>query len=215
MIHHLLTVWFNFVKEWHYAGVALLMALESTVFPIPSEVVIPPAAYWASQGEMNFWGVVLAGIVGSYVGSILSYAVAYRWGRGLLAKYGRYVLITPQKMAFAERWTQEYGAVGVFVARMLPVVRHLISLPAGALRMNFWAFSAATILGSGLWCWVLAWFGQRVIGDQPQLLNDPQVMVHVMKDKVIYIALAVLILGGLYAVIHQKIHKVNKGETHD
>lgn len=188
------------------------MAIESTVFPIPSEVVIPPAAYWASQGKMTFWGVVVAGMVGSYVGSILSYWVARHWGPGLIAKYGHYVKLSPQKMAFAERWTTEYGVVGIFVARMLPVVRHLISLPAGVLRMNIWKFSAATLMGSGLWCLILAWFGQKVIGDQPELLNDPQIMVHVIKEKVIIISLAILILGGLYAVIHRQIYK---GENHD
>lgn len=205
ILHFLMTFWFNFVKEWHYIGVAVLMAIESTIFPIPSEVVIPPAAYWASQGEMTFWGVVVAGMVGSYLGSLLSYGVAYHWGPGLIAKYGPKVRLTPQKMAFAERWTTEYGVVGIFVARMLPVVRHLISLPAGALRMNLWKFSIATLAGSGLWCFILAWFGQKVIGDQPQLLNDPQVMVHVIKEKVIIISLAILVLGGLYALIHKRI----------
>lgn len=211
VLHWLMSAWFNFVRDWHYLGVAALMAVESTVFPIPSEVVIPPAAYWASQGEMTFWGVVVAGMVGSYVGSILSYWVARHWGPSLIAKYGHYVKLTPQKMAFAERWTTEYGVVGIFVARMLPVVRHLISLPAGALRMNIWKFSAATLIGSGLWCLILAWFGQKVIGDQPELLNDPQIMVHVIKDKMLMISLAILILGGLYAVIHRQIHK---GENH-
>jgi membrane protein DedA with SNARE-associated domain len=207
LLHLLLTTWFNFVRDWHYTGVAILMAIESTVFPIPSEVVMPPAAYWASQGEMNFWGVVAAGMLGSYAGSILSYAVARRWGPGLIARYGRHVRLTPQKMTFASLWVEEYGVVGIFVARMLPVMRHLISLPAGALRMNIWKFSIATLAGSGLWCMVLAWFGEKVIGNQPQLLNDPQVMVHVIKEKVIYISLAILILGGLYGLIHRQIHK--------
>lgn len=211
MIHSLLVIWFNMVESWRYVGVALLMAIESTVFPIPSEIVIPPAAYFASQGKMSFWGVVVAGMVGSYLGSILSYWVAYHWGPGLIARYGRYVRLTPQKMAFAERWVEEYGPVGIFVARMLPVVRHLISLPAGALRMNVWKFSAATLAGSGLWCLILAWFGVKVIGDQPNLLNDPAVLVHVIKEKVIIISLAVLILGGLYAAIHRQIHK---GDSH-
>ncbi len=207
ILHLMLTLWFNIVRDWHYAGVAVLMAIESTVFPIPSEVVIPPAAYWASQGQMQFWAVVVSGMLGSYVGSILSYWVARHWGPGLLSRYGHYIRLTPQKMAFAKRWVAEYGVVGIFVARMLPVVRHLISLPAGALRMDVWKFSLATLAGSGLWCWVLAWFGREIIGDQPQLLNDPQVMVHVIKEKVIYISLAILILGGLYALIHRKIHK--------
>lgn len=214
MFHSLFVVWFNLVKDWHYAGVFFLMALESTIFPVPSEAVVPPAAYWASQGQMNFWGVWLMATAGSYAGSIASYWVAKKWGHDLLYKYGRYVFLTPQKLQFAERWTSEYGVMGIFVARMLPVVRHLISLPAGALRMNIWKFSAATILGSGIWCYILAWFGQQVIGDQPELLNDPGVLVQVLRNKLIYIVLAFVVVGGLYGVIHYQIHKTKKGEQH-
>ncbi|PIR21564.1 MAG: DedA family protein [Deltaproteobacteria bacterium CG11_big_fil_rev_8_21_14_0_20_47_16] len=210
MFHSLFVVWFNLVKDWHYLGVLLLMALESTIFPVPSEVVVPPAAYWASQGLMNFWVVWLVATLGSYLGSIVSYWVARHWGHDLLYRYGRYVFLTPQKLRFAERWTTEYGVVGLFIARMLPVVRHLISLPAGALRMNVWKFSFATIAGSGVWCYILAWFGQKVIGDQPELLSDPNIMIHVMRDKLIYIVLAFAIVGGLYGVIHRQIHKTNK-----
>ncbi len=207
MFHSLLKIWFEFVLQWHYLGVGLLMALESTVFPIPSEIIIPPAAYWAAQGEMSFWGVVAAGMIGSYIGSSISYFAA-RWiGRPFLKKFGKYFLLTPEKLDFAERWAVEYETAGVFMARMLPVARHLISIPAGILKMNFWRFSFATLIGSGFWCFVLAWFGQKVIGDEPALLQDPAVLIHVLKAKLLYFVLAVLVLGGLYFVIHRKIKK--------
>ncbi|MDO8526465.1 MAG: DedA family protein [Deltaproteobacteria bacterium] len=207
MFHHLLTVWFQFVLDWHYLGVFLLMALESTVVPIPSEIIIPPAAYWASQGQMNFWGVVAAGTFGSYFGSVISYFVSQWVGRPFLLKFGKYFFITPQKLAFAEKWALKYGAGGVFLSRLLPVARHLISIPAGILRMNFLRFSVATLTGSGLWCFVLAWFGREVIGDQPSLMQDPAVLAHVLKAKLIYFAIAVLVLGALYFIIRRQIEK--------
>ena len=209
MFHHLLTTWFGFVLHWHYLGIVLLMALESTAFPIPSEIIIPPAAYWASQGEMDFWWVVVAGMVGSYLGSAISYFVSQWIGRPFLMKFGKYIFLSPEKLAFAEKWATDYGTAGIFFARMLPVARHLISMPAGILKMNFLKFSLATLIGSGFWCFILAWFGQKVIGDEPALLQDPAVLVHVLKAKLIYFALAVLAFGGLYFFIHRKMAKVH------
>ena len=208
MFHELLKLWFEFVLQWHYVGVALLMALESTIFPIPSEIIIPPAAYWASQGQMNFWGVVVAGMLGSYVGSVISYLAAHWIGRPLLLKFGKYFLVTPAKLALAEQWATQYATVGIFLARMLPVVRHLISIPAGMLRMPFGTFSLATLAGSGLWCWVLAWFGQQVIGDQPALLQDPAILVQVLKSKLIYFVGAVIVMGALYFWMQWQKHRI-------
>lgn len=213
MFYRLIIIWFGLVRDWGYWGVAGLMALESTICPIPSEVVVPPAAYWASQGQMTFWGVVVAATAGSYLGSILSYYIAQRMGRPLVLRWGHYALLSPQKLLFAEQWVARHGMAGIFVARMLPVVRHLISLPAGMLKMNFWRFSLATITGSALWCYILAWFGEQVIGDQPHLMNDPNVMVQVMKDKLLTIILAVVIVGGLYTAIRFQIHR-SKGGRH-
>lgn len=198
MFHHLLTIWFGFLLKWHYIGIVVLMAIESTVVPIPSEIIIPPAAYWASQGELNFWGVIIAGMIGSYLGSALSYFVAQWLGRPLLLKYGKYFFLPPEKLDFAERWAKEYAVSGIFLARMLPVARHLVSIPAGLLKMDFKKFSLATLAGSAFWCAVLAWFGVKVIGDQPTLLQDPAVMAHVLKEKLIYFVGAVLIFGALY-----------------
>lgn len=201
MFHSLLKVWFAFILEWHYGGVVVLMALESTVFPIPSEIIIPPAAYWASQGEMNFWGVVFAGMVGSYLGSTLSYFISQWIGRPLILRYGKYFFLPPEKFTFVEKWVTRYATSGIFFARMLPVVRHLVSIPAGLLRINFYRFSLATLLGSGLWCFVLAWFGREVIGDQPALLKDPQVLVSVLKTRFLYFVGGVIVMGTLYFLI--------------
>jgi membrane protein DedA with SNARE-associated domain len=201
MLHSLFKLWFELVRDWGYLGVAGLMAIESTVFPLPSEVVVPPAAYWAQQGKMSFWGVVIASTVGSWVGSAVSYLVARRLGRPLILKYGRYVFVPEKKWLLAERWIHRYSAAGIFFARLLPVVRHLVSLPAGAARMPFGIFSAMTVAGSFVWSVVLAWFGARVLADQPRLLEDPEALVHVLKDKLVWFAAAALVMFALYVVV--------------
>jgi membrane protein DedA with SNARE-associated domain len=160
-----------------YALVALLMAIESSIVPLPSEVVIPPAAHLAwSNGGMSFFGIhltgwsaqiglVIAGAIGSWAGAAVMYW-ASRWaGRPLVMRYGKYFFISPEKIAGAERWAAHYGAFGIFAARLLPVVRHLIGIPAGIVRMNFWRYSLYTLIGSALWCAVLCWLGVKVGAD--------------------------------------------------
>jgi membrane protein DedA with SNARE-associated domain len=201
MFHSLVAVWFDITLRWGYAGVFGLMAIESTVFPLPSEVVIPPAAYWAAQGRMHFWGVVAAATLGSWAGSALSYTVARAVGRPLILRYGRYVLVSEKKWLLAEGWIRRYSAGGIFFARLLPVVRHLVSLPAGAARMRFGRFTTMTLAGSFLWSTVLAWFGARVLADEPRLLQDPDALVRVLKHKLIWFVAAAAVMLVLYVVV--------------
>ncbi|HEX9757313.1 MAG TPA: DedA family protein [Nitrospiria bacterium] len=197
-MHWMITLWFQWVHDWGYTGIIILMAMESSIFPVPSELVIPPAAYWAAQGRYNFWGVVVAGTVGSYIGAAVTYWVA-RWaGRPIVLRYGKYFWIPETKLLRAERWLERYEAGGVFFARLIPVIRHLIGIPAGIVRMNFKIYSAMTILGSAIWCWILAWFGAKVIGDQPNLLNDPAEMVHVLKERALWFVGLILLIALLY-----------------
>jgi membrane protein DedA with SNARE-associated domain len=152
---------------WLIAG---LMALESTVVPIPSEVIIPPAAYLAhTQGQFSFLGVVLAGTAGSWLGASAMYWAARLLGHPVIVRYGRYVGLGQAKIELAERWCARYGPPGVFLSRLLPVIRHLIGIPAGILLMDFRRYALATLLGSLLWCSVLAWLGLAV-GQHPELL---------------------------------------------
>jgi membrane protein DedA with SNARE-associated domain len=204
MLHQWLITWFEWVRDWGYAGVFILMAMESSIFPVPSEVVMPPAAFWAAQGKMDFWGVVLAGTAGSWFGSAVTYFVA-RWaGAPLVRRYGKWFFMGPEKVGLAEVWVRDYGVLGVFVARLLPVVRHLISIPAGLFRMPFAAFSAVTTVGAFLWCAILSWFGEKVIGDRPELLDSPEAMVSVMKERLVWFVLGVLVLGVLLAWVKRK-----------
>jgi membrane protein DedA with SNARE-associated domain len=201
MFHALFTTWMELTRDWGYAGIFTLMAIESTVFPLPSELVVPPAAYWARQGHFSFWGVVIAATLGSWAGAAISYAVARAAGRPLIVRFGRYVFVPEAKWLLAERWINRYSVAGIFFARLLPVVRHLVSVPAGAARMPFGRFSVSTLLGSFLWSTVLAWFGARVLGDQPDLLKDPNALIHVLKHKLVWFVAAAAVLFVLYLTV--------------
>ena len=165
MFHQFITWLSTTVGQWGYPGIVMLMALESSFFPFPSEVVIPPAAYLAAGGKMNIGMVILCGVLGSLVGSILNYWLAFKFGRPFFERYGRYLLVSPGSLEKADQFFERYGQISTFVGRLLPVIRQYISLPAGLARMNVFAFCAATILGAGIWVLVLAamgyWFGRN------------------------------------------------------
>ncbi len=197
-MHHLLETWFHWVLTGGYVGIIVLMAMESSVFPVPSEIVIPPAAFLAAQGKLSFTGVVLAGVLGSYLGSAITYWASRLIGRPLIVKYGRFVLVTPKKLEQAEQWLARYEAGGVFFARLLPVVRHLISIPAGIVRMNFGLFSRVTIAGSALWCWILAYLGDKAYRLEPDLLTSPDALVRFIHGQSKGILLVVALFAALY-----------------
>lgn len=197
-MHELIQFWFNLLKDWGYTGVIVLMAMESSIFPVPSEVVIPPAAYWAAKGHMNYWGVILAGTFGSWLGSAITYWISAWLGRIVIVKWGRFFFVNEQKLERAERFVHRYEAGGIFFARLLPVIRHLISIPAGIIKMRFGVFSLMTIVGSFIWCWTLAWFGERIARNNPELINDPEKMVHAIKAESIPIVLFVVLFCALY-----------------
>ena len=152
MLHELLHTWLGWVQNWGYPGVIILMAMESSIFPVPSEIVIPPAAILAaSGGKMSIAGVIVAGTFGSWLGSAITYWVALFVGRPVVLKWGKYFFIPPDKLERAERFMRRYEGGGIFFARLLPVIRHLISIPAGIIRMGFMKFSALTITGAAIW----------------------------------------------------------------
>lgn len=198
MLHHFITIWFSWVQDWGYLGVILLMAMESSIFPVPSEVVIPPAAFLAAQGRMSLWGVIIAGTFGSWLGSAITYAVS-RWvGRPLVMKFGKYFFISPAKLERAEHFMARYEAGGIFFARLLPVIRHLISIPAGIVRMPFGKFSAMTVIGSAVWCSILTWYGKGVAERNPDLMKDPEALVHAIKHESLWFVAGIAIIGALY-----------------
>jgi membrane protein DedA with SNARE-associated domain len=158
-MHELITWLVTTIGALGYPGIFLLMAMESSVIPIPSELVMPPAGYLAQQGLMNEIAAIICGTAGSLVGAYMNYFAAHYLGRPLLLKYGRYVWITEDKFAKVERFFRDHGEVSTFVGRLLPVVRHLISLPAGLAGMNQLKFAFYTAAGAGIWVTVLTYIG--------------------------------------------------------
>jgi membrane protein DedA with SNARE-associated domain len=167
---HLLVQWLlETIGAMGYPGIFLLMAMESSVIPVPSELIMPPAGYLAFQGKMNLAVAILCGTMGSLVGAYANYFVSHYLGRPLILKYGRYVLIPPDKFERVERFFLQHGEISTFIGRLLPVVRHLISIPAGLSRMGHLKFSFYTLAGAGIWCSILAGIG-FVIGENQQLI---------------------------------------------
>lgn len=192
LISSLLDWYLAALDQGGYLLIGLLMAMESSIIPLPSEFVIPPAAHLAhTQGTFSVGGVIVAGTLGSWFGAAVMYWASCLLGRPLLMRYGRYVAITPEKILRAENWASHYGMVGVFVSRLLPVIRHLIGIPAGVCRMHFGWYSLATLVGSAIWCSVLAWVG--VTAGQ-----DEQLMQGNLQHLTLWVGGVVLFLGALY-----------------
>ena len=186
-----------------YAGVILLMALESSFVPFPSEVVVPPAGYLASLGQMNIFLVILSGIVGSILGSLLNYWIASRFGRDFLLKYSKYFFINTEKFARFEVFFNTHGEITTFVGRLIPVIRQYISFPAGLVRMNLKKFIFYTGLGAAIWCTVLAYVGYFV-GNNRDIIKENI-------DYIMYFIFPALILLVIIYMIIYKYHK--KRET--
>lgn len=196
MLHELIKIWFEWTRDAGYWGIFFMMALESTIVPVPSEIIMPPAGYWAEQGQMSLWGVILAGGLGSTFGSSLCYWFSYTLGRAFLLRYGKWLLLPAERLELAERWLAEFALGGIFLSRLLPVVRHLIGFPAGLIRVPFWRFAAVTFVGSTLWCGILAVFGARTIGQTPGLLDDPEALMRTVKGNLLWFVLLVVGLGA-------------------
>lgn len=152
----------GFIAKLGYVGIGVAMALESACIPIPSEIILPFGGFLVSQGQLSFWGVVLAGTVGGTFGSVGAYLVGLYGGRPLLLRYGRYLLISPRHLEQAEVWFELYGEATAFFTRLMPVIRTFISLPAGMARMPLVRFCIYTFLGSIPWSWLITYLGVRL-----------------------------------------------------
>ncbi len=166
-----------------YAGIFIMMFLESSFFPFPSEVVMIPAGYLAFKGEMNMYLVILFGILGSLAGSLFNYYLAIKFGRRFLIKYGKYFFIKEETIVRMEVFFKNHGHISTFSGRLIPVVRQYISLPAGLAKMNIFVFSVYTFLGAGIWVVILALLGY--------FLGDNELLI---KEYLHYIIIVILIL---------------------
>lgn len=182
----------NTLNAMGYPGIFALMAMESSVIPVPSELVMPPAGYLAHQGQMNIWVVILMGTFGSLVGAYANYFVSRWLGRPLVLKYGKYVGINEKKFAKVESFFLKHGEISTFIGRLLPVIRHLISIPAGIARMNHLRFSLYTLAGAGIWCTILTWIGYFIGKEQALIMKySHQALIGVIIFSAVLIAVYV------------------------
>jgi membrane protein DedA with SNARE-associated domain len=182
-----------------YPGITALMAIESSFFPFPSEVVLPPAGYLAAQGRMNPFLAFGAGLAGSLIGALFNYYLAVALGRPLLHRYHRLLLMKESSLDRAEAFFRRHGEISTFVGRLIPVIRQLISLPAGVSRMRIDRFVAYTTLGAGIWCLVLTGIGYAVgrntgvVTGIDSLMESPEIRR--------YTGLAAIVILPILAVI--------------
>jgi len=209
--------------EWYkdhmtYTTIIILMAIESSIIPLPSEVVVPPAAYFALQqgSDLNVWMVMVTATIGATLGALINYGISMLIGRPILygfadSKVGHMLMLNSQKLEHAENYFQEKGAISIFFGRLLPAVRHLISIPAGLARMNVIKFTTFTFVGAALWNIVLAGMGYLLylaVPDANSLFDQLEHYNHYVK----VVGYGLIVLAAIY--IYYKVKK-NKSQTND
>lgn len=181
------------IDKISYFGIGLLMTLESMVAPVPSEAVMPFAGFLWYEGTLNFWLIVLASTLGSLIGSLISYYIGAYGGRPLVRRFGKYLLLNEHHLEQTERFFSRFGGKAIFISRFIPVVRHLISLPAGVGRMNLLKFSLYTVVGAGIWNAFLTWLGYKLRSNWSEIKKYTEVI-----DIVIAVAVIAVIVWFIY-----------------
>lgn len=192
MLHDFIAWLLATVGSWGYTGIFVLMALESTVLPVPSELVLIPAGYLAHEGKMSLPLILLSSTIGSWAGASLNYAFALWVGRPFLERFGKYFFVRPALLQKTDAFFLKHGAISTFTGRLIPGIRHLISLPAGLTRMNFATFSLYTCLGAGIWSVILALMGYFIGGNESLIKENLPIVTAGL------VGLVVLTLGGYY-----------------
>ena len=196
----------KFIEQTGYVTVFVGMTLESMVFPVPSEAIMPFAGFLIAEGKMTFFGVIFFSTLGSIIGSWISYAMGRYGGEIFVDRYGRYLLLDRQELKATEKFFARYGQLTIFISRFIPVVRHLISIPAGAAKMNIWSFSILTVIGAGLWNAFLAYAGFKLKQNWHQVMEYSHIV-----DIVVVGILVVLV--GLFIWRHYQKKKRIAGRT--
>ncbi len=201
--YRIIEILVNFIKDAGYLGIFIGMVLESSFFPFPSEVVLMPAGALVAGGEMSFFFVFIAGLAGSLLGALINYFLALRLGRPivdiLVVKYGKAFFLSERKLERTDNYFKKHGEITTFVGRLIPVVRQLISLPAGFSKMNIFKFSLFTILGAGIWTFILIYLGY-LFGNNSELI----------KANMNLILLGILLLSAIILIIYLIVHRKRK-----
>lgn len=200
MIRELAQDLVELIFEWGYLGIFLLMTVESSFIPFPSEIVLIPAGYLASKGDMNLGMIMASALGGSLLGAFINYYLALLLGRRMLQKYGKYFFINESALDKMDNYFEKHGAISTFIGRLIPGIRQLISIPAGLSRMNLFIFSSYTALGAGIWALILTMLGY-FIGENQELIDT------YLKQITIVVLLSLVLLGVWYTY-HQRNKKV-------
>ena len=186
----------DLILDWGYLGVFVLMTIESSFIPFPSEIVLIPAGYLASKGEMHMGMIMLSALGGSMAGAFVNYYLALLLGRKILSKYGKYFFIKENALQKMDDYFEKHGHISTFIGRLLPGIRQLISIPAGLARMNLAVFSIYTALGASLWAFILVMLGYT-IGENQELLDA-------YLKQITFVVVVILVLLALWYIRYQK-----------
>jgi len=197
MIHEIAETIVQYIGHMGYWGIFLLMFLESTFFPFPSEIIMIPAGYLAHKGEMDIYIVVLVGILGSVAGALFNYYIAVHFGRKFILKYGKYFFIKEETLDKLEAFFTKHGELSTFNGRLIPGIRQLISLPAGLARMNIAKFAFYSALGAGIWVIVLVVIGY-LLGSNEELISE------YLRSATLIALLCVVLITIFYVVRHRR-----------
>lgn len=197
MIHDIANTIVFYIGDMGYWGIFLLMFIESTFFPFPSEIIMIPAGYLVYKGEMNIYIVIFAGISGSVVGALLNYYLAMYFGRSFILKHGKYFFIKEETLNKLETFFSKHGEISTFTGRLIPGIRQLISLPAGLARMNMFKFSFYTALGAGIWVVVLVALGY-LVGSNEALISEH------LKTATLITLICVVFIITFYIIRHKR-----------
>jgi len=207
MVSHVISVLSGFIVSFisatGYVGVMVLMAIESACIPLPSEVIMPFSGYLVYTGRFSLWAVATAGAIGCNLGSVIAYEIGYFGGRPLVERYGSYILLSRRELEWADRFFQRRGSAAVFIARLLPVVRTFIALPAGVARMPRVRFHIYTFLGSWPWCLMLAYVGMK-LGEKWE--TDPRLKTWFHRFDALIVA--VILVGVIWFVWSHWSHRI-------
>jgi membrane protein DedA with SNARE-associated domain len=197
MIHQLAQTILSYIGDIGYFGIFLLMFLESTFFPFPSEIIMIPAGYLAFKGEMSIYIIILVGILGSLAGALFNYYFALKFGRKFIISYGKYFLVSPKTLDKLEEFFTKYGDISTFSGRLIPGIRQLISLPAGLAKMDMKKFLLYSGLGSGIWVIFLSVLG-FVVGENQDLISK------YLKEATIIALISISIITLIYFIKRKK-----------
>ena len=201
MVERLITWLLTTLLTLGYPGIIVLMAIESSILPLPSELVMPPAGYWVAKGRMSLPIVLLCGTAGSVIGALVNYWVAQLLGRAFVRRFGRYVLLSERSLERSERYFAAHGEISTLVGRLLPVIRHLISIPAGIARMPLGRFVTYTAIGAFAWCSVLTGVGY-FLGRHEDVLRNEEVQHYV--SRVLVVLIPVIVIGIVAYIVVQR-----------